>query len=80
MHHACMFLPNLVGQGHSQDFRKEGARLRAKRAKIFRPETTPTNKITRSVLCPLNSPNIRDSRPDTARSRHSSKVCLQIAL
>ena len=30
-------------QGRSQDFRKEGARLRAKRAKNFRPETTPTN-------------------------------------
>ena len=44
----CIFDHGSIGsfdftQGRSQDFRKEGARLRAKRAKIFRPETTPTN-------------------------------------
>ena len=32
-----------VLQGRSQDFRKEGARLHAKRAKNFRSEATPTN-------------------------------------
>ena len=37
--------PNYIDllQGRSQDFRKEGARLRAKRAKTFRPEATPIN-------------------------------------
>ena len=30
-------------QGRSQDFRKVGARLRAKRAKNFGPGATPTN-------------------------------------
>ena len=44
-HHAAIDQPCDVSnaQGRSQDFRKVGARLCAKHAKIFRLEATPTN-------------------------------------
>ena len=33
----------VAAQGHSQDFRKQGTRLRVKRMKMFRLVTIPTN-------------------------------------
>ena len=68
---------NWGAQGCSQDFRKEGARLCAKRTKILDRKSHPLIKSCNleysRFFVPLNSSNAWDSRPDTARSKHSSK-------